>query len=213
MKSKIALVDDEPEILEALRDLLQDDYDVVEFSDSVKFASQFKDISDLRLIITDYNMPGLNGIELMKKVYTDSNSVIPFVIQSGYVDKATALSAIELGVFKILEKPWNPEVLIATINELLIRVDLEKSRLEIQKITQQIQELYQMMRLTFLQYIPQETLDRMVVDAPQGFIKSKMNFEELLFSLEKKLNELLNYEKNLSTNVTKQLIDAAKRKA
>lgn len=211
MKPLIALIDDETEIVDSLSDFLDSDYETIKFSNSKEFLQKVDTIKDLKLIITDYNMPGLNGIDLMKAVYSKTNSVIPFIIQSGYVDKKTALSAIDLGVYKILEKPLDPNILMSTIQELLVTVELEKNQAEIHKLTEQIHELYMMMRLTFLQYIPQEIQDKMVVDAPQGVVVGKMKFEDLLFELEAKLNELLRNEKSLTQIVSNRILEAAKR--
>lgn len=197
LKPHIAMIDDEADLLSILSYFLKEHFEISEFNSPQQFLSAYPTLRPIDLIVTDLKMPGMTGVELIEKVYNIDSRKIPFIILSGFVDKATALQAIDLGVFKIVEKPVNAETLLATIQELLVFVDLDHTQTEMRQTVRQLQELYQMMRLSLLQYIPADILDRMVVEPQKGDSFEKMNFESLLFKLEDHLNSVLIHEADL----------------
>jgi DNA-binding NtrC family response regulator len=106
IEKKILIVDDEVELGEALKDILSADFDQVDFvSDSTK-AVQMIEQNNYTLILSDYKMPGLTGLDLVTRIR--SLGLLTTIIWiSGYVDKQMALNAVRLGVIDIIEKPVN----------------------------------------------------------------------------------------------------------
>lgn len=196
MKPLIAVVDDEKDLLENFKFLLEDDFEVATFNDPLEFLRQVPDLisQNLRLLVIDYKMPGLTGLETIQKMQLENRSV-PFIVLSGYLDKRTVIEAVEMGVFRILEKPCPPQELLSAIDQLLVEAELQTVRKEIRQITSQLRELYSSIRIALLQYIPEDIVDRMVIDAPHGSPNQKMSFDDLLEKLEHRLDHLLETEK------------------
>lgn len=198
-KPLIVVIDDEEDILENYRNLLEESYRVRSFSDPKAFLASIDGIGfeNPALVITDLKMPSLDGLEMVRRAQKKS-VYFPFILLSGFLNKQTAIEAIDIGAYRLLEKPTEFDVLSAAIDQLLIEHDIQQVRDEIRRITSQLRELYSSLRLVLGQYIPEEIIQRLVVDAPNGKVKAKMSFEDLLEALETRLDTLLESEKMMN---------------
>jgi two-component system response regulator TtrR len=200
----IAVVDDEPELLENFQFLLADQFRVATFTSPATFLSELEDLEkrQLRLLITDFKMPGMTGLEMVVKAHQKSPA-LPFIILSGFLDKKTVLAAVEIGAFRLLEKPANPEDVLASVDQLLIESNLSGIRNEIRQITSQLRELYASIRLSLMQYIPEDLMEAQLISDAEESAAAPLTFEQLLEHLEHRLDELLKTETvmtNLKTN-------------
>ena len=138
-KSKrIIVVDDEQIMLSTLKMLLN----LEGFTNTAYFSSPKEALSDIKektpdLILSDFMMPDMNGIEFLseaKKICPD----VSMILLTGYADKENAIKAInEVGIYKYIEKPWDNEDLLISI-----RNGLERSGL-ISELNNKIEELSQ----------------------------------------------------------------------
>ncbi|MEZ0393113.1 MAG: response regulator [Pseudobdellovibrionaceae bacterium] len=195
----IAIVDDEQDLRDNFQSLLEDQFEIKAFASPQEFLQALPDLQQkgLRLLVSDYKMPVMTGLEMVQKAHSQFPS-LPFIILSGFLDKKTVLDAVKMGVFRLLEKPYAPEDLLAAIDQLLLESELQTVRNEIRQITSQLRELYSSIRLALLQHIPEELMDRLIVDAPDESEQKKMSFEDLLEQLEDRLELLLTSEKMIS---------------
>ena len=118
------MVDDEKDILFLYREWLKSEgYKIVSFDNPVEaldYLNKNDNISNCSLVITDYKMPPMSGIDLIKKIREqDFNSNIKTMIISAYV-KDTLLkdNSYTQRVDKILEKPVDVETLKNEITDL-----------------------------------------------------------------------------------------------
>jgi DNA-binding NtrC family response regulator len=192
----IAVVDDETDIREDYKTLLSDEFDVIDFSDPFSFL-KYLDKPNVRhpnLVISDYKMPGMDGIEMIRQAQK-KGAEFPFILLSGFLDKDSVITAVEVGVHRLLEKPTNFDQLRAAVDQLLLEFEVVKIRNEIRQITSQLRELYTGIRLILNQHIPSDIVERMVIEAQEGSVRNKMSFESLLEHLESRLERLLESEK------------------
>lgn len=132
---KIAVIDDEINIIDGLRKLLKNEpYEVLTFSNPVT-ALETLENKFVDIIITDLMMPQLDGIDLMKKLRESGNYGLIIMI-TAYATINTALQASELGVFDYLSKPFTKEELLTLLNRA---TEFLKSS-ESEKIAKSIQE-------------------------------------------------------------------------
>ncbi len=121
----VAVVDDEPMVTTALRAFLELElpYRVLSF-ESPFAALEALARQPVQVVIADFMMPELDGIEFLRRVRQYS----PFttrILLTGYADKANAIRAInEVGLYFFLEKPWSNEQL-----QLIVRNAVERSEL------------------------------------------------------------------------------------
>ena len=142
----IALVDDEEMILTSLRSflLLETDYEVLTYNGPEKALDEVRR-KPIDLIISDYLMPGMNGIQFLLEV----KKIHPFatrVLLTGYADKENAIKAInEVGLYQYVEKPWENEDLKLVIQNGLERrflmEKLEDKIKEVQNVQQNLQDI------------------------------------------------------------------------
>ncbi len=109
-KIRILFVDDEQSILNSMKRLFMNcDYDILTAISGEQGLEKIKNSQPVHIVVSDYRMPGMNGVEFLKavsKYWPDSVRII----LSGYVDTANVIAAINSGqVFKVITKPWNDD--------------------------------------------------------------------------------------------------------
>lgn len=105
---RIFVVDDQEELLEVVAAMLRQlGHECITCSDPREAMNVIRQqAASLDLVITDYSMPEVTGLELMQYCQ-EYYPGVPVVISTGYGDKAIELSAGKLGQFDILDKPYN----------------------------------------------------------------------------------------------------------
>ncbi|HUJ25968.1 MAG TPA: response regulator [Myxococcales bacterium] len=106
-KPRILVVDDEDAIRSSLRSLLEaDGYDVDEAPDGAD-ALALLQAKPFELVISDQNMPGMSGIDLLKLVRVRHPSVVRIML-TGDTDPETTIRSInESEVYRFIRKPWH----------------------------------------------------------------------------------------------------------
>jgi two-component system probable response regulator PhcQ len=124
---RVLLVDDEPNILSALRrslaaiDVRQLDGDALRFEafTSPEEAIKRSEEEDFDLVMSDYRMPSMNGVEFLAQVKKLQPSV-PCMIISGYADRDAIIAAVnEVNLTRFIEKPWQDDVLRQAVVSIL----------------------------------------------------------------------------------------------
>ncbi len=114
----ILVVDDEPNYLIVLAELLRDeDYEVFT-ADSATAALPIVRNTDLDLVLSDMKMPGMDGIAFMKKI-KEFNKNLPVILITAYAEVEKAVEAMHLGAFTYLAKPFSNEQLLASIRKAI----------------------------------------------------------------------------------------------
>jgi len=121
----IQLVDDEEMVLTSLRAFLslETEYEIVAHSDPEE-AIRYLEKNPADVIISDYLMPKLNGIQFLARA-KQLQPETPRVLLTGHADKQSAIHAInEVNLFQYLEKPWDNAQLLLVINGAIDRARL-----------------------------------------------------------------------------------------
>lgn len=119
MKNKILVVDDEPDIRELLKDILEDEnYLVAVAQNGAEARTQFHHFNP-DLVLLDIWMPDVDGISLLKEWHDESNSNSSIVMMSGHGTVETAIEATKLGAKDFIEKPISMAKLLATVKASL----------------------------------------------------------------------------------------------
>lgn len=128
MAKRILFVDDEKQILRALRRLfVQSDYEV-SFANSAKEALEILEKNEIELLITDIRMPEMDGFELLREVKANYPLTLRVAL-SGYTDNNKVFNALEDNLAKIyLFKPWDNRELLNIIDQLFELESLLKNK-------------------------------------------------------------------------------------
>ena len=132
----VLLVDDEEMVVTGIKSFLtlETDYEVVSFT-SPKEALAFVKDNRVDLVISDYLMPDIDGIQFLAEI-KEIQPEATRVLLTGYADKENAIKAInDVGLYQYIEKPWENEDL-----KLIIRNGLEK-RILLKKLEDKIDEV------------------------------------------------------------------------
>jgi DNA-binding NtrC family response regulator len=124
---RILLVDDEPNILSALRrclagiDVRQLDGEVLQFETftAPDAAIERSEEQDFNLVISDYRMPSMNGVEFLSRIM-QIQPTAPRVIISGFADRNAIIAAVnEVHLARFIEKPWKDDKLRQAVVSIL----------------------------------------------------------------------------------------------
>lgn len=154
--SKILLIDDETMITTTLSTLIEMmlDYEVITFNNpKTLIESGILENEKIDLVISDFIMPYMNGLDLLSLIKEKQPHIIPILL-TGYSDKDSAIKSInELGLYYYLEKPWDNSELIKVIQNGLDKAKLEdqlsQKLVVIEKKNQEISRLYDLLRRDF----------------------------------------------------------------
>jgi two-component system, LuxR family, response regulator FixJ len=118
-RGKVYVIDDDEALRDSLNFLLESaNYKVTLFETAMKFLDALPGL-EFGCVVSDVRMPGLDGIELLKRMKAD-HSTFPVVIMTGHGDVPLAVEAMKLGAVDFLEKPFEDDRLVAMI-EMAIR--------------------------------------------------------------------------------------------
>ena len=104
MANKIIVIDDDESSRESLTSYLNDlNYETLSAEDGIKGVELAKR-QNPDLVITDINMPGINGLEVLKRV-KEFDNLIQVIVITAYDDMKSTISAMQQGAYDYLEKP------------------------------------------------------------------------------------------------------------
>ncbi|MBN2715880.1 MAG: response regulator [Deltaproteobacteria bacterium] len=119
MAKKVLVVDDSQSVRQQVGLALeQAGYDVVEAVDGEDGASKIMSLPDLSMVISDVNMPRLNGLEMLEKVSAKLKEGLPVVMLTTEGQPALIKRAKEAGAKGWVVKPFKAAQLVATVDKL-----------------------------------------------------------------------------------------------
>lgn len=125
MRGKILIVDDEDLIRSSIKQHLEKDgHDVLTAKSGEEGISMFRiDLPDI--VLLDLHMPGIGGIETLKLI-KELNKEVVVIIISAHGDIETAVSAIKLGAYEFVEKPFDLSMISILVKNALETLNLKK---------------------------------------------------------------------------------------
>lgn len=121
----VTIVDDEDMVITSVRAFLnlETEYTIHGFTDPEE-ASRFLETHPVDVIVSDYLMPKMNGIQLLGRA-KQLQPEAARVLLTGHADKQSAIQAInDVGLFQYLEKPWDNAQLLLVIQSAIERTQL-----------------------------------------------------------------------------------------
>ena len=116
--AKIAIIDDDGAVREAMKLFMRSlGYHTSTFGSADKFLNS-EQISDTSCLITDVQMPGLNGCDLQDRLIARGHR-IPIIFITGHPDENVRARAIKAGAVAFLTKPVNPDHLLGYLGKAL----------------------------------------------------------------------------------------------
>ena len=112
---QIALIDDDEAVLDSLRlYFVRQDIKTTCFSSAGGFLRAVEDGERFDCVVSDVRMPGMSGLDLVNQLNRQGLNV-PIILITGHGDIDMAVSAIKIGAFDFIEKPFDENRLLASI--------------------------------------------------------------------------------------------------
>lgn len=120
-KLNVLVVDDAAFIREMVRKTLRARFPAMQIEDAIngKKAQQMMATTEFDLVLCDWEMPEMSGIELLTWIRQERKSRVPFVMVTSRGDKTNVVEAIQAGVTDYMGKPFSSENLLAKVVKVL----------------------------------------------------------------------------------------------
>ncbi|MEI6696132.1 MAG: response regulator [Bacteroidota bacterium] len=119
-KRNILIIDDEKSICFILENTLKNEFNVISFSDGIEGLSYLENGNIPDLIISDLDMPGINGFLFLEKIRNSGFfDNIPVIILSGNDESTDKIKCFELGADDYVSKPFIPKEIMARVKRRL----------------------------------------------------------------------------------------------
>lgn len=199
----IYLIDDDSNILSSLKRLLKSkEYSVFTFTNGNLGLKALED-NDVAILVTDYNMPEISGIEVLKKAREISPDTIRVMI-TGALDIELALDAISHGeVYRIIQKPWNDLEFMLTIEQCFEKYNLIQENYKLQEnlLNQTKVEMVRALIVTLNHEINNSLTCLSIcieqISCAQANNQLPDNYSELLKEMKFRLNQMAEFIKKL----------------
>lgn len=128
----VLIIDDEKEICESIKMILEYEGYVVNSSTSAIQGLKFFEENQIACLLLDIQMPEMNGFEVLKKV-KETNPSLSVIIISAHGSVENAIKATKLGAFDFIEKPIDREKLLLSVRNAVEQSKLLNENIEIKK--------------------------------------------------------------------------------
>jgi two-component system response regulator FixJ len=126
-KAIVHVIDDDEAIRQSLAFLLQAaKLEVKTYASAMAFLDALPDAA-ASCVITDIRMPGMSGVDLLRRM-KELKIGVPVIVITGHGDVALAVEAMKAGAVDFLEKPFDDDVLLASVQSALKRQDGDTKR-------------------------------------------------------------------------------------
>ncbi len=191
LKMNILLVDDEEGIRDQAKIYLEreDEKFHIETVRTAEEALDEFEEKDIDVIVTDYKLPEMNGIDLLKEVRKEDNE-IPFVILTGKGDEDIAIKALNLGADKYFKKRQDTKELYTSLAKTIKEIISEREKGEI------------------LQDFPSEVLDllRKMLDGEIGSLEPEIFVQDGSSTSYPDAEDILNLSSGETVEVLESLV-------
>jgi adenylate cyclase len=203
---KILVIDDEQNIINALKRVLRKEEYEIFFANSAEEGLAILEKEKISLVLSDQKLPGMQGTELLKIVKEKYPDTIRMLL-TGCVDIAVAQDAINKGeIFKFIIKPWDNEDLRATIK---LGIENYKLKMENIKLLDKIQQ--QNVELMNFNKTLEEKVAKRTIELKDAYGKMNKTFLDTIQSLALAIEAKDPYTKGHSERVSIFSVELAKK--
>ena len=141
-KHTILVVDDEPDVVKSVQDLLRLDYRVLgatRASEGIKIMQT----EEVHVVMSDQRMPEMTGVQFLDRVKGEHPAAIRLLF-TGYADITAIIDAINQGnIYRYITKPWDPDELQQVIRQAVARFEELADRKSYVQVIDEVKKAHQ----------------------------------------------------------------------
>jgi two-component system response regulator HupR/HoxA len=138
----VLIVDDEPRVLDALEAILAAEFRVLRAEGGEAALARLA-TDDVAVIVTDYRMPGMSGVELLRRSQERAPDAVRIVL-TAYTDVDSLMDAINTGhIYHFVPKPWDPHELLLVVRRATERWTLARDN---ERLREELEVAYNALR-------------------------------------------------------------------
>lgn len=205
----ILCVDDEPNILAALRRLFRrENYRVVCAASAADGLAILGDES-VDIVISDMQMPEMNGTEFLERVRQRWPSTVRMLL-TGYADVESTIGAINRGeIYRYITKPWHENTMLSVVRDALDRQALEREKLRLEVLTQRQNEELRELNATLERRVRNRTAE--LSSAQRSLEASNERLKKNFLTLIKILSSMIELRAGTVAGQGRRVADLARR--
>ncbi len=141
-EDQVCLIDDDEAVRDSVGLLLENhEFNVASFESAEEFLTRVEAGLKPACVVSDVKMPGLSGLDL-QRVLAEQQTRIPLILITGHGDIAMAVAAVKAGAHDFLEKPFDDQTLLESIESALDKARRNKAHEDtLQEFSQRVGEL------------------------------------------------------------------------
>lgn len=125
MSKRVLVIDDEAIVRVSCQRVLEPEGFIVDVTSRGDEALQMMERQSYDVVLTDLKMPDMDGLEVLREIKKKWPDIQVIVI-TGYGTISTAVQAVKLGAYDVIEKPFSPETILNVVKKAL--EEAEKSK-------------------------------------------------------------------------------------
>ena len=179
---RILCVDDEANILSALRRLFRQNGYQISVAGGGAEGLQILDTQEFDLIISDMRMPEMDGARFLEQVFKRYPDTVRILL-TGYADIASTIEAVNKGqIYRYVSKPWNDQELLLIVRQALDLKALQREKLRLEALTARQNEELKALNLSLEEKVQARTQELALANEKLkgSFITSVKVFSNLI---------------------------------
>ena len=177
----VLFVDDEPNILRAIKRALFSMNITLLLAEGGEKALELMEKHDVHVVISDMKMPQMSGAELLEKIANKYPNTFRVVL-TGYADIESTIKAVNQGkIHRYLQKPWDNKELVSVVEEGLERIKLKSENERLQKLSRLQNKKLKDINASLEQTVQKRT--RQIKAALHKIEKHNLAMEQVLFNV------------------------------
>jgi len=116
--SKVLIVDDEKDVADVLSEILQmEGYKTDWASTGEEGLKKLEKDNDIKVVLLDKNLPGISGLDFVRKAKVEMKSFVQIVLVTGYPSAEAFRTAIKSGAYTCIAKPFDMNEIIRVVKD------------------------------------------------------------------------------------------------
>jgi len=205
----ILLVDDEPNVLSALRRLLRPHGYTILTAGNGPDALALLQVEAIDLVVSDMRMPEMSGAQLLTEVRKQWPDTLRLLL-TGYAEISSAISAInDGGIYRYISKPWNDEELCSALYQALELRGLQRERTRLEVLTHAQNEALHELNATLEDKVQQRTEELQIANQELSLAMEKL--KKTFFTTVQVLSNLIEMRAPVLAGHSRRVADVGRK--